>query len=99
VKSSTIDEPFYGYNPHTGKIETAFSKSAITVMAVDNLPCELPRDSSDGFGRDLVERVLPALIDGDPEGIIERAAICKNGKLCPAYEYLSDYAYGELVSK
>ncbi len=94
IKSSTIAEPFYGYNPHTGKIETAFSKSAITVMAVDNLPCELPRDSSDGFGRDLVERVLPALIDGDPEGIIKRAAICKEGNLCPAFEYLSDYAFG-----
>jgi saccharopine dehydrogenase (NAD+, L-lysine-forming) len=96
VKSSSIDEPFYGFNPMTEKIDIPFSKSSITVMAVDNLPCELPRDASDGFGRDLVERVFPALLGNDAEGIIDRATICKGGKLCPAFEYLSDYAYGEV---
>ncbi len=67
--------------------------SAISVMAVDNLPCELPRDASDDFGKDLVERVLPNIILEDTDKVIERASICKDGKLTPGFEYLSDYAY------
>jgi hypothetical protein len=62
-------------------------------MAVDNLPCELPRDASDDFGKDLTERVLPFLISEDKDGVIERATICKDGKLTANFEYLSDYAY------
>lgn len=61
-------------------------------MAIDNLPCELPRDSSDGFGHDLVERVFPSLLEADSEKIIERATITRNGKLMPNFHYLSDYA-------
>jgi hypothetical protein len=63
------------------------------VTAVDNLPCELPRDASDDFGKDLMERVIPNIVTEDKDHIIERATICKDGKLTPAFEYLSDYAY------
>jgi hypothetical protein len=62
-------------------------------MAVDNLPCELPRDASDDFAKDLTERALPFLIETDHDKIIERATICSNGKLLKQFEYLSDYAY------
>ncbi|MGZ3921580.1 MAG: alanine dehydrogenase, partial [Bacteroidia bacterium] len=65
----------------------------ICVMAVDNLPCELPRDASDDFGKDLTERVLPYIFGKDDEQVIERASICKDGKLTPGFEYLADYAY------
>ncbi|MEO6884435.1 MAG: NAD(P)-dependent oxidoreductase [Bacteroidia bacterium] len=92
LKASTIDEPFYGYNPMTEKLDIPFSKHSVTVMAVDNLPCELPRDASDGFGNDLVERVFPSLLGDDNEKIIERATITKDGKLMPHFDYLSDYA-------
>ena len=71
----------------------AFNKETICVMAVDNLPCELPRDASDDFGKDLMERVVPYLFKEDVDAIIERASICKNGKLTSNFEYLSDYAY------
>jgi len=67
--------------------------AAIVVMAVDNLPCELPRDSSDDFGKDLTERVIPHLLGDDKDKVIERATICKAGKLTEAYNYLKDYAY------
>ena len=50
-RSSSIEHPFYGYNPQTEKEDVAFSKDTITVMAVDNLPCELPRDASEDFGK------------------------------------------------
>lgn len=93
LRSSTIDKPFYGYNPKTDKEDVAFSKETICVMAVDNLPCELPRDASDDFGKDLMERVIPFLFKDDADQIIERASICKDGKLTSNFEYLSDYAY------
>ena len=95
-RASTIAEPFYDYNPEKGIEEPAFTSPAnITVMAVDNLPGELPRDASRDFGNDLIERALPALLIDDNDGIIERATIAKNGKLTPKYTYLQDYVDGE----
>jgi saccharopine dehydrogenase (NAD+, L-lysine forming) len=93
TKPSTIVEPFYGYNPSTEQaVETAFANDSITVMAVDNLPCELPRDASDNFGKELMEKAIPALLGNDPDGLIDRASICKNGSLMPRFDYLSDFA-------
>lgn len=94
TKASSIDEPFYGYNPLSEKTTAyAFDNDVITVMAVDNLPCELPRNASEGFGKELIEKVIPALQGNDPDGLIERGSICKDGKLMPRFEYLSDFAY------
>ncbi len=93
IRSSTIAQPFFGYNMLNDKEDLPFNKDTICVMAVDNLPCELPRDASDDFGKDLTERVLPFLFAEDKDKIIERASICKEGKLMPAFEYLNDYAY------
>lgn len=91
TKPSSIEDPFYGYNPLTEKIDVPFHKHTITIMAVPNLPCELPRDAAEDFGKNLMERVLPSLLFEDKEGIIERASITKNGHLTSKYEYLSDY--------
>ncbi len=91
-RASSIPEPFYGYDPITRKEAPPFSNEAITVMAVDNLPCELPRDSSEDFGKELIEKVLPDLLGNDASGLIERASICKGGKLLPRFSYLSSYA-------
>lgn len=92
LRASTIAEPFYGYNPLTEQTDIPFSKSAITIMAVDNLPCELPRAASEDFGKELTDRVVPSLLGEDTDGLIERATICKDGKLTKGFEYLSDYA-------
>ena len=94
MRPSTIDDPFYGYNPHTEQEDNAFDKNNITVMAVDNLPCELPRDASRDFGQDLISRVFPHLFGQDAEGIIERASIAKDGKLTEPFSYLADYIAG-----
>lgn len=91
LRASSITEPFYGYNPLTESIDVPFNKNTITVMAVDNLPCELPRDSSEDFGKELMERVLPSLFLEDKTKMIERASITKDGKLMQRYQYLSDY--------
>ena len=93
VRPSSVENPFYGFNIHTLQEDLPFKKDCILVMAVDNLPTELPRDASDGFAKDLQERVLPFLINEDPDKMIERATICKDGKLTPPFEYLADYAY------
>jgi saccharopine dehydrogenase (NAD+, L-lysine forming) len=93
TEATTIDKKFYGYNAINESIEEPFSSGTITVMAIDNLPCELPRDASEGFGKHLMERVVPSLLSNDGDGLISRATICKNGKLMPRFEYLRDYAY------
>lgn len=91
LKASTIEDPFYGYNPITEEIGDPFSHDTITVMAVDNLPCELPRDSSEDFGKELVDKVLPALLVKDEDGLIDRGSITKDGKLNGRFDYLADY--------
>lgn len=97
LRPSTIADPIYGYNPQT-ETETSFDdKNAITVMAVDNLPCELPKDASSDFGREFIDKVLPHLIN-DSEEVIKRATICKDGDLMPEYEYLRDYVNGTITA-
>ncbi|MGB3947163.1 MAG: NAD(P)-dependent oxidoreductase [Bacteroidia bacterium] len=91
TRPSTIDNKFYGYNPTTEKEGDPFSNETITVMAVDNLPCELPRNASEDFGKELIEKVLPSLLIKDNNGLIERASIAKDGYLMKRFEYLSDY--------
>ncbi|WP_243472639.1 NAD(P)-dependent oxidoreductase [Winogradskyella sp. MH6] len=96
IRPSTIAEPFYGYNPQTEQ-EVAFdAKGAITVMAVDNLPCELPKDASEGFGETFVEHVIPAFFNNDERGILKRAKITTaDGKLTERFKYLQDYVEGK----
>jgi saccharopine dehydrogenase (NAD+, L-lysine-forming) len=91
-RASTIPDPLYDYDPKTDSVQPALSDEKFTtVMAVDNLPCELPRSASEEFGRDLIDRILRPLLVEDPEGIIERATITKNGKLTEYFRYLEDY--------
>ena len=92
IRPSTIADPFYGYDPITEK-ETAFdAPGAITVMAVDNLPCELPNDASKGFGDMFLENVMSSFFNGDEDGILKRAQITTSeGVLTPKFAYLQSY--------
>ncbi len=96
-RPSTIEDPIYDYNPSEDQVEAALSDEAnITMMAVDNLPCELPRDASESFGNQFIENVLPSILDKDTSGIIHRASITtSSGKLNEGYEYLQDYIEGK----
>lgn len=92
IRSSTISDPFYDYHPHLGKEEPAFiNPSNITVMSVDNLPGELPRDASSDFGNQLMNNVFHDLFAGGGSFLIERSVILKDGKLTPHFNYLNDY--------
>ena len=95
LRASTIANPFYGYKPKTEK-EVAFDEAdAIMVMAVDNLPCELPKDASDGFGKMFFNQVMPAFFNNDKDGILERAKITTSkGTLTERFSYLQDYIEG-----
>ena len=94
IRPSTIADPLYGYNPATEQEEDFYSKETIGVMAVDNLPCELPKDASVDFGKMFIEHVLEPLRGNDPENIIERASETKNGKLTSYFSYLEEYVKG-----
>src|SRR5882762_7781948 len=93
-RASSIPDPLYDYDPVSDSERPPLSDPRwITVMAIDNLPCELPRSASEEFGRDLIDRILQPLLTQDPEGIITRATIAERGKLTHNFLYLgSEFA-------
>ncbi len=94
LRATTISDPFYGYNPFLESEETAFSRNTnITVMSIDNLPGELPRDASLDFGRQLMGNVLHDLFTGFNSPMLEKATILREGKLTENFSYLKDYLY------
>lgn len=95
LRASTIADPIYGYDPQTESEVDYKNENAITVMAVDNLPCELPQDASEGFGEQFLQHVLPAFFNGDEDGVLNRAKITENGKLTDRFSYLQDYVDGK----
>tara|TARA_B100000686_G_C16728157_1_gene939009 strand:+ start:363 stop:1598 length:1236 start_codon:yes stop_codon:yes gene_type:complete len=86
VRSTTIEKPYYTFDINSFQ-ETSLNKEGIAIMAVDNLPSELPRDSSEEFGKGVLSQVIPFLITGD-DGRIKNATIASNRKLCTLYDYL-----------
>jgi alanine dehydrogenase len=95
IKASTIADPIYGYDPQSESETDFMNPDAIAVMAVDNLPCELPRDASVGFGDAFLKNVIPAFFNGDANGVLHRARMTQNGKLTERYSYLQDYVDGK----
>lgn len=97
LRASTIQEPLYGYDRSTG-LETDWkNENALVVMAVDNLPCELPKEASEDFGRQLINNVLPHLMGEDTEGIIQRGSeTTGDGRLSNGFSFLQDYVDQEL---
>jgi alanine dehydrogenase len=95
IKASTIAEPLFGYLPSEDKEVDVFHPAAIVVMSVDNLPCELPKDASEGFGEMFMKHVIPAFFNGDKDGILQRAKITENGKLTERFQYLQDFVDGK----
>lgn len=89
----TIEDPIYGVDRKTLQKTAPYLPGSIDIMAVGNLPNELPRDASRYFGEQLIKYVLEDLVVNGSE-IIKRATITENGKLTPHYTYLTDYAEG-----
>ncbi|OYQ41985.1 NAD(P)-dependent oxidoreductase [Flavobacterium aurantiibacter] len=91
IKASTIADPFFGYLPYTGEEVDYRHPGAITVMSIDNLPCELPKDATEGFGEMFIENIIPAFFNNDIDGILARAQITAKGSLTQRFQYLQDY--------
>ena len=64
-------------------------------MAIDNLPCELPKDASEGFGEVFLNEILPAFFNDDKDQILARATVTQNGRLTERFAYLQDYVDGK----
>ncbi len=88
----TIEDPVYGINKITGEKILAYDKDGVDIMAVGNLPNELPRDASRYFGEQLIKYILNDIRQGGSD-LIQNATILDNGKLTPKFEYLGEYAY------
>lgn len=95
IRPSTIADPFYGYLVSEEKEVEYDHPEAIAVMAVDNLPCELPRDASEGFGEKFLKLVIPSFFNKDKSEVLKRGRITtKEGNLTSRFSYLKDYAEG-----
>ena len=89
TRSTSIAKPYYSIDINSMK-EIDLCNKGIAVMAVDNLPSELPRESSEEFGRSIMSEVLPYLINKD-DGRINRATTTSKGKFCPSFSYLENF--------
>ncbi len=89
----SIADPIYGVDKQTLEKTAPYLQGSIDIMAVGNLPNELPRDASRYFGEQLIKFIFEDLL-GKGSAMIDRATIVKNGELTPPYEYLRDYAEG-----
>lgn len=90
IRASSINDPIYGYDPVSEQETQPFQNHCIDVMAVDNLPNELPRDASEDFGERLISTVWAELHRTDSR-MIHEATFALNGDLNQPYEYLRDY--------
>jgi alanine dehydrogenase len=90
----SIEDPVYGVDRSGLQKTPPYQPGSVDVMAVGNLPNELPRDASKYFGEQLIKYILPDLL-ANGSRVIEEATIVKNGKLTGRFEYLQDYAEGK----
>lgn len=91
IRPGKITDPVYGFDPKSGLETPPFQPGSVDVMAIDNLPSELPRDASAFFGRQLLEKILPQLLMGRSSDAIRRGMVTENGNLTSEFSYLADY--------
>ncbi len=89
----TMEDPVYGVNRKSRNRVAPYQEDAIDVMAVGNLPNELPRDASRYFGEQLIKYVLENLFKEDSD-VIQRATMVLDGRITAPYAYMEEYAQG-----
>jgi alanine dehydrogenase len=94
LRPSTISNPIYGFDPVSGVETEPFQNGVVDVMAVDNLPNELPRDASEDFGNQFLQYVFPELQKAS-SAMLDRATIARDGQLTEPYFYLQDFVDGK----
>ena len=91
ILDGTMENPIYGVDKITGKLTEPYIPRSVDVMAVGNLPNELPRDASRYFGEQLIKFILEDLVNGGSK-VIKNATIVKNGNVTAPYNYMREYA-------
>ena len=94
IRASNIEKPVYGFDPKTGAETAPYQPHSIDVMAIDNLPNEMPRDASAAFGTMFIGKVLPEFFKSHSL-VLERATIAEGGQLGKYFQYLQHYVQGE----
>jgi len=104
VQITEPDNPVFVYNPISSEVKLGVEGEGIVIMAIDNLPCELPQESSANFSKTLMP-FIPDIMKADYKkpfseldlpSVIKSAIIAHQGKLTPSYEYLYQYISSEL---
>ena len=93
-----MEDPVYGVDKLTGMVTAPYLDGSIDIMAVGNLPNELPRDASRYFGEQLIKYVLDDLLNGGSR-LLDHATIVKNGELTKNYEYMRDYSENTIMDR
>ena len=92
IRTTSIDNPVYDYNPFNEELEVPYSSEKnISVISIDNLPCELARTASEDFGKQLINELFPKLMSDNNDSIIEKSKILVDGILSENFEYLREY--------
>jgi saccharopine dehydrogenase (NAD+, L-lysine forming) len=86
----TIENPVYGVDRFNFEKTLPYQPNSVDMMAIGNLPNELPRDASKYFGEQLIKYILPDLL-GNSSRVIDEATIVRQGQLTERFSYLQDY--------
>jgi saccharopine dehydrogenase (NAD+, L-lysine forming) len=101
IKATTIADPFYTFAPLTNsEVTKGTPQKSVTMMTIDNLPNELPRDASSYFGDQFIINIIPELqhmAKGKKSRVLERATITHAGKLTPRYAHLHDFVLEKMA--
>lgn len=98
IRASTPEKPIYGYDILTGTETDYKNPNSVAVMAVDNLPGELPEFSSIEFGNQFASKILPLIINNPNHTVLEKACVLKKGMFTKKYKYLEDFILLEHAS-
>lgn len=87
-KASTIDDPYFMWDPINKVIHDNIESPGIQIMSIDNLPTEMPLEASEYFSSSLFP-VLSEIARGNiSNDILTRATIAKDGMLAPKHQKL-----------
>ena len=95
IRASKIANPVYGIDKKSGQETLPFEAGSIDIMAIDNLPSELPRDASAFFLRQLIEKILPEFLLAEESEVLKQATICGAGALTEKFSYLQSFLIGQ----
>ena len=95
IRATKIREPFFGFDKTTHQEIPPFEENAVTMMTIDNLPNELPRDASTFFGEQFITYILPEILKEEYSDVLLRGTIAMDGALRPSFAYLQDYVNGK----